>query len=62
MALTAGGTATTARIQRLLAPDQPLRWSARTAKLTAGAMALMLPAAIACLPFLAVACGVSSGH
>jgi Zn-dependent protease with chaperone function len=61
-ALTAGGTATTARIQRLLAPHPPVRWSASTAKLTAGAMALMLPAAIACLPFLAVACDVSSGH
>lgn len=61
-ALTAGGTATAARIQRLVSTDQPLRWPARTAKLAAGAMALMLPAAIACLPFLAVACDVSSGH
>ena len=58
-ALTAGGPATIARIQRLLAPPPSPRRPARTARLAAGAVLLMLPVTIACLPLIAVACDVA---
>ena len=58
-ALTAGGPAAMARIQRLLAPPPRPGRPARIARLAAGAAALMLPAAIACLPLIAVACDVA---
>jgi Zn-dependent protease with chaperone function len=54
-ALTAGGPAAIARIQRLLAPPQ----SVVAARLAAAA-GLILPAAIACLPLVIAACDVAS--
>ena len=54
--LAAGGPATIARIRRLLAPQ---RGPARAARLAAGA-GLLLPVAIACLPLVIAACGVTS--
>ncbi|MDR2983945.1 MAG: M56 family metallopeptidase, partial [Nocardiopsaceae bacterium] len=59
-ALTAGGTATTARIHRLLAAP-PCGWPAKAGKVAAGVAAFMLPAGIAILPLLAAGCGVP-GH
>jgi hypothetical protein len=57
-ALTAGGPAAMARVQRLLAPPPRPGWPARTARLATGAAMLTLPVAIACLPLIAVACDV----
>jgi len=59
-ALTAGGPAAAARIERLLAPPARLGRPARGARLTGAAMALALPAVIACLPLLTAACAVVS--
>lgn len=56
-ALAAGGPAAIARIQRLLAP--PRQRQARRARLAATA-ALLLPAAIACLPLLIAACDATA--
>ncbi len=53
-ALTAGGPAAIARIERLLAPP-----AARPGRLAAAVLALIPPALIACLPLLAAACDVS---
>jgi hypothetical protein len=58
-ALTAGGPAALARVQRLLTPPPHPGRPARTARLAAGTAALALPAAIACLPLIAVACDVA---
>jgi hypothetical protein len=58
-ALNVGGPAAIARIQRLLAPAPRLRRPARTARLAGGAVLLMLPVTIACLPLIAVACNVA---
>jgi beta-lactamase regulating signal transducer with metallopeptidase domain len=57
--LAAGGPAAMARIQRLLAPPPRPGRPARAARLATGAAALMLPAAIACLPLIAVACDIA---
>jgi Zn-dependent protease with chaperone function len=59
-ALAAGGPAAITRIQRLLAPPPRPGRPARTARLAAGAAALMLPAAIACLTLLIAACDVAA--
>ena len=59
-ALTAGGVAAAARVERMLAPPARLGWPARSARLAGAATALALPAALACLPLLAVACDVAS--
>jgi len=56
-ALAAGGPATIARIQRLLAPPQQCQ--ARRARLAATA-GLLLPAAIACLPLIIAACDATA--
>ena len=53
-ALTAGGTAAIARIERLLAPPPRRR---RSARLAAAVAALTLPALVACLSLLTAACG-----
>jgi Zn-dependent protease with chaperone function len=53
-ALTAGGTAAIARIERLLAPPPRRR---RSARLATAAAALTLPALVACLSLLTAACG-----
>jgi len=55
-ALTAGGPAAVARVQRLLAPARPPRRSARIGGLAAGSAALAAAAVIACLPVLVMAC------
>ncbi len=55
-ALTAGGPAAVARIQRLLAPPPRPALAARTAGLAAGVAALIIPVAIVCLPLIIVAC------
>lgn len=57
-ALTAGGPAAIARIQRLLAPPPKPGLPVRTARLAAGAAALAVPALIACLPLVIAACDV----
>jgi Zn-dependent protease with chaperone function len=59
-ALTAGGPAAIARIQRLLAPPPQLGLPVRTARLAVGAAALAVPAVIACLPLVIAACDVIS--
>ena len=56
--LTAAGPAAVARIQQLLAPSPRPGLPARTARLAAGLAALMIPAAIACLPLAIAACGI----
>ena len=53
-ALTAGGTAAIARIERLLTPPPKRR---RSARLAAAVAALTLPAVVACLSLLTAACG-----
>jgi Zn-dependent protease with chaperone function len=58
-ALTAGGVAAAARVERMLAPPARPGWPARSARLAGAAAALALPATLACLPLLAVACGVA---
>jgi len=55
-ALTAGGPAAVARVQRLLAPARPPRRAARIGVLAAGSAALAAAAVIACLPVLVMAC------
>jgi hypothetical protein len=57
-ALTAGGPAAIARIQRLLAPPAQPGFPARAARLAAGAAAFLIPAAIASLPLVIAACGI----
>ena len=58
-ALTAGGPAAIARIQRLLAPPPPQSgFPARTARLAAGAAALTIPVAITILPLAIAACDI----
>jgi Zn-dependent protease with chaperone function len=57
-ALTAGGPAAIARIQRLLAPPPQPGLPVRTARLAAGAAALAIPAVIACLPLVIAACDI----
>jgi Zn-dependent protease with chaperone function len=59
-ALTAGGPAAIARIQRLLAPPPQPGLPVRTARLAVGAAALAVPAVIACLPLVIAACDVIS--
>jgi hypothetical protein len=59
-ALAAGGPAALARIQRLLAPPPRPGRTVRTACLAAGTAALIIPAAIACLPLIAVVCDIAS--
>jgi Zn-dependent protease with chaperone function len=61
-ALTAGGPAALARIQRLLAPVPRPRLPARTAGLAAGVAALATATVIACLPLTIVACAVVGGR
>jgi hypothetical protein len=56
-ALAVGGPAAIARIQRLLAP--PRQRQARRARLAATA-ALLLPAAVACLPLIIAACDATA--
>jgi Zn-dependent protease with chaperone function len=58
-ALTAGGPAAIARVQRLLAPPPRPGRPARAAGFAAGAAALMLAAAVACLSLIAVGCGIA---
>lgn len=58
IALTAGGPAAVARIQRLLTPPPRPGLAARTARLAAGLAALTIPAAIACLPLVVAACAI----
>ncbi len=58
-ALTAGGPAAMARIQRLLDPPARPGRSIRTARLAAGGAALALPAVVVCLPLIVVACDVA---
>jgi beta-lactamase regulating signal transducer with metallopeptidase domain len=55
-ALTAGGPAAVARVQRLLAPTRPPGRTARFGGLAAGCAALAVAAVIACLPVLVIAC------
>ena len=55
-ALTAGGPAAVARVQRLLAPASQARRIARIGGLAAGSAALAAAAVIACLPVLVMAC------
>ena len=55
-ALTAGGPAAVARVQRLLAPAQTPGRAARIGVLAAGSAALAAAAVIACLPVLVMAC------
>lgn len=57
-ALTAGGPAAIARIQRLLTPPPRPGHAARTARLAAGLATLTIPAAIACLPLAVAACAI----
>ncbi len=57
-ALTAGGPAAIARIQRLLTPPPRPGRAARMARLAAGLAALTIPAAIACLPLVVAACAI----
>lgn len=59
-ALTAGGPAAAARIERLLAPPARLGRPARGARLAGAVMALALPAVIASLPLMTAACAVVS--
>jgi hypothetical protein len=55
-ALTAGGPAAVARVQRLLAPARPPRRFARIGGLAVGSATLAGAAVIACLPVLVMAC------
>ena len=55
-ALTAGGPAAVARVQRLLAPARAPGRAARIGGLAAGSAALAAAAVIACLPLLVMAC------
>jgi Zn-dependent protease with chaperone function len=57
-ALTAGGPAAIARIQRLLAPPPQPGLPVRTVRLAAGLAALMIPAAITSLPLAIAACDI----
>lgn len=59
-ALTAGGTAAAARVERLLAPAARAGAPARVARRVSGAAALAVPLAVACLPLLLAACDVAS--
>jgi Zn-dependent protease with chaperone function len=58
-ALTAGGPAAMARVQRLLAPPARPGLPVRAARLATGAAALALPLAIAVVPLLIAACDVT---
>jgi Zn-dependent protease with chaperone function len=58
-ALTAGGPAATARIQRLLAPHPTPTLPARMTKLVAGAAAVAGPIGVCCLPLIALACDLA---
>jgi hypothetical protein len=55
-ALTAGGPAAVARVQRLLAPARPPRRFERIGSLAVGSAALAGAAVITCLPVLVMAC------
>jgi Zn-dependent protease with chaperone function len=57
-ALTAGGPAAIARIQRLLTSPPRHGLPTRTFRLAAGLAALTIPAAIACLPLAIAACAI----
>ena len=57
-ALTAGGPAAIARIQRLLTPPPRPGLPTRTALVAAGLAGLTIPAAIACLPVAIAACAI----
>jgi Zn-dependent protease with chaperone function len=57
-ALTAGGVAAAARLERLLAPPARLGRPTRSVRLAGAVAALALPAVIACLPLMAAACDV----
>ena len=57
-ALTAGGPAAIARIQRLLAPPAPPGLPIRAVRLAAGLAALMIPIVITSVPLAIVACDI----
>jgi Zn-dependent protease with chaperone function len=57
-ALAVGGPAAIARIQRLLGPPPQPALPVRAARLAAGAVAFLIPAAIASLPLVIAACGI----
>ena len=57
-ALTAGGPAAIARIQRLLAPPTQPGLPVRTARLAAALAALTIPAAVTSLPLVIAACDI----
>jgi len=59
-ALTAGGPAAVARLHRLLTPPARPGLPARAARRATGAAALALPVAVACIPLLIAACGVTN--
>jgi len=57
-ALTAGGPAAIARIQRLLAPPAPPGLPVRAVRLAAGLAALMIPVVITSVPLAIAACDI----
>jgi bla regulator protein blaR1 len=57
-ALTAGGPAAIARIQRLLAPPAPPGLPVRAVRLAAGLAALMIPVVITSAPLAIAACDI----
>ena len=57
-ALTAGGPAAVARIQRLLAPPAPPGLPVRAVRLAAGLAALMIPVVITSVPLAIAACDI----
>jgi Zn-dependent protease with chaperone function len=57
-ALAAAGPGAVARIQRLLTRPEPSAFPARTARMTAGASAFILPAAVTFLPLALTVCSI----